>query len=195
MKNYIYRDKEFKILSKTVDNATKCMITDVFDDGFSVELYTEEDYKTNESVELYSITDMGLLYFETIVKEIQGRVLRLWAPPTYKFLQRREYTRVPINKDLVLVSQTGEEIMVSLLDISAGGLKLASPKQLELSSLYDIELELERNKKIICKFQPVRMEVNPQVYIVSGRFQLLTNVDRVWLVQFCFKKQLEENNK
>ena len=195
MKNYIYRDREFKILSKTVDNATKCSIKDTFDDGFSVELYTDEVYKVNESVELYTITEMGLLYFETIIKEITGKILRLWNPPTYKFLQRREYTRVNINKDLVLSSPDGEEIMVSLLDISAGGLKLASPKQLELSALYDIELELEKNKKIVCKFQPVRMEVNPQAFITSGRFQLLTNVDRVWLVQFCFRKELEEKNK
>lgn len=195
MKNYIYTDKEFKIISKTVDNATKCSVKEVFDDGFSVELFTDEEYKVNESVELYSITDSGLLYFETIIKDIMGKVLRLWNPPTYKFLQRREYTRVKINKDLVLTAQDGEEIMVSLIDISAGGLKLASPKQLELSALYDTELELEKNKKIICKFQPVRMEVNPQAYIVSGRFQLLTNVDRVWLVQFCFRKELEEKNK
>ena len=195
MKNYIYRDREFKILSKSVDNATKCAIKDIFDDGFSVELFTDELYKENESVELYTITEMGLLYFETIIKEIAGKVLRLWSPPTYKFLQRREYTRVNISKDLVLLSPDGEEIMVSLLDISAGGLKLASPKQLELSSLYDIELELEKNKKIVCKFQPVRMEVNPQAVITSGRFQLLTNVDRVWLVQFCFRRQLEEKNK
>ena len=195
MKTYIYRDREFKILSKTVDNATKCSIKDTFDDGFSVELYTDEVYKVNESVELYTITEMGLLYFETIIKEITGKILRLWNPPTYKFLQRREYTRVNISKDLVLSSPDGEEIMVSLLDISAGGLKLASPKQLELSALYDIELELEKNKKIVCKFQPVRMEVNPQAFITSGRFQLLTNVDRVWLVQFCFRKELEEKNK
>ncbi len=195
MKNYIYRDKEFKILSRTVDNATICAVKDTFDDGFSVELYSDEKYTDNESVELYTITEHGLLYFETIIRGISGRVLDLWNPPTYKFLQRREYTRVNIVKDLVLYASDGEEIMVSLIDISAGGLKLASPKQLELSALYDIEFELEKNKRIICKFQPIRMEVNAQAYIISGRFQLLTNVDRVWLVQFCFRKQLEEKNK
>lgn len=197
MKKYIVKDKEFKIIPKDIKGATICCITNAQEDSFEVQLKTDESYNKNESVELFSITPQGLLYFETHVSDVVGNNIKILYPLSHKFLQRREYTRVDFSKNVLLKEKnTDANIKVTILDISAGGMKISSHEELSLSKDYEINVEVDRSIKIDCLFQPIRIEAdNINGYTVSGRFKILKNIDRISLVQFCFKKQMENQNK
>ena len=116
-------------------------------------------------------------------------------PITHKFLQRREYTRVEFLKNILLKDED-KTIKATILDISAGGLKLSTPEEMSLSKNYKLNFELDKNVVIDCLFQPIRIESdNAHGYTVSGRFKVIKNIARISLVQFCFRKQLENQNK
>ena len=197
MRNYIQIEKEFKIIPKDIKGATRCSVVDILDGAFEIVLKTDEVYNQNETVELFSITPQGLLYFETIISEVNQNKVKLLYPISHKFLQRREYTRVDYSKNIFLKEKDSEKnIRASVLDISAGGMKISSFEELSLAKDYNVNFELDRNINIDCLFQPIRIESDSiNGYTVSGRFKLLKNIDRISLVQFCFKTQMENQNK
>lgn len=197
MKKYIVKNKEFKIIPKEIKGATICCVTDTKEDFFEVQLKTDEMYNKDETVELFSITPQGLLYFETHVTDVIDNNVKMLYPLAHKFLQRREYTRIDFPKNVLLKEKDKDtNIKVTILDISAGGMKISSHDELSLSKDYKVNVEVDRSIKIDCLFQPIRIEAdNINGYTVSGRFKILKNIDRISLVQFCFKKQMENQNK
>ncbi len=193
MRNQLVKDKEFYIISRSIDNASKCKIIDVSEDSFKVELNDKVKYEVDESVELFTMTDNGQLYFETIVKDVEDNILSIWFPIDFKYLQRREYSRINIEKEIELNTKE-RKIKAEILDISAGGLKISAKEPLELLKEYIINLTLG-NHKIACTFQPIRTEALQGNFIVSGSFCNINNYDRIVLVQYCFRKLIENSNK
>lgn len=193
MREQILENKEFNILSRSIDNATKCTVIKVTDDYFTVKLHIKGKFEVDETVELFAMTNKGQLYFETIVKEVNDNIISMWFPINYKYLQRREFTRVQIEKEVIL-KNNNEQINAKIIDISAGGLKVKTIGQLELLKTYNLNVDIE-NKQINCTFEPIRIEALDGYFISSGRFKDLNNYDRVSLVQYCFMKQIENSNK
>ena len=193
MRNKIKENTEFYILSRSIDNAEKCRVIEVVEDCFKVKLNTLRKYENEESVELFTMTDKGQLYFETFVKEVNEDVVSVWFPITYKYLQRREYSRINVDKDIVL-NDAGRLIKAKVCDLSAGGLKVISSCQLQLLKEYEISINIE-NRELKIIFEPIRIEAVNNDFISSGRFKNISSLDRIALVQYCFGKQIENSNK
>ncbi len=193
MRKQITENKEFYIISRSVDNAEKCRVIEVNEDSFKIKLNNKQKYEIDESVELFSMTSNGQLYFETIIKDVQEDILTIWFPVTYKYLQRREFSRVTLEKELTL--KNGQNIInANIADISAGGLKIKTKEQLDLLKEYSISFEID-GKFFETKFEPIRIEASSEGFISSGRFSDISNYDRISLVQYCFRKQIENANK
>lgn len=193
MRSQIVEGKEFNILSRSIDNATSCKVISVQEDCFVVQLENEGKYEVDESVELFAITEKGQLYFETIVKEVDGHILSIWYPIVHKFLQRREYSRIQTEK-IIELKDDNQNISAIVVDISAGGIKVKTKQPLTLLKKYAVCIDIE-NKNIECDFEPIRIETDGEIYTSSGRFSNLDSTDRISLVQYCFRKQIENSNK
>lgn len=193
MRNEILENKEFSILSRSIDNATKCRVVDVSEDAFSVQLEMQGKYEVDESVELFTMTSKGQLYFETIIKEVKDDIISMWFPINYRYLQRREYSRIQMDKEIILMKDD-VAINARIADISAGGLKVRTDEQLELLTEYSLSLNID-NEVANCTFEPIRLEANANSFIASGRFNNINSHDRIALVQYCFRKQIENSNK
>ena len=192
MKNQLLGNKEFNIISRSIDNACKCNVISVSSDCFKVKLNKKVKFEPEESVELFTMTQKGQLYFETIIKSVDNDTLSIWFPISYKYLQRREYSRVNHNKEIILKNGKNK-ITAQIEDLSAGGLKISTQEELHLLKDYKTTVEVE-NKLIKTIFQPIRTEFIQNKYISSGRFKEISNYDRIALVQYCLKKQIENNN-
>lgn len=193
MRNEILENKEFNILSRSIDNASKCKVVKVCEDSFEVKLDMKGKYEVDESVELFSMTSKGQLYFETIVKEVRDDIVSMWFPINYKYLQRREYSRISMSKEITL-EREGKKFAARIVDISAGGLKLIADVQLDLLAQYSLTVSID-GQAASCLFEPIRIEVNDGKFIASGRFNNISSQDRIALVQYCFRKQIENSNK
>lgn len=196
MQKTVVENQELIILSSEVTNATRCKVVEITpEDIVAVELETNEIYKDNEKVELFAVSGSGVLYFKTHLVSVNGRNLTLKMPEKYGLIQRREYTRVEISKKILIKSET-KNIRAEITDISAGGMRLLSDTEMNCDKDYDVDLKLEDNLDISATFQPVRVKpAENDKFTVSGKFSLITNINRVALAQFCLRKQTEAQNK
>lgn len=195
MEKSIVKDKELVIISPKVTNATRCNVTEVFDgEGFSVKLQTKEDFSNSEPVEFFGVSGSGVLYFATKIDKIEDGIISVKFPEKHTLIQRREYTRAEINKNILIYTDK-KTIRATIIDISAGGMCLISDTEMSKDSQYQTDINLEKNLSVSCQFKPVRVtKTDDEKFKVSGQFKLIKNIDRVALAQYCLKKQAEKEH-
>lgn len=202
MKQLISSIKDFKIIPTNFKSAGTFELLDVYDEVIKIKLLLEDeselnDYIPNTNVEVFGVNDIGLVYFETRIISRNHEILELAFTQDYSIIQRREYSRVGMKQGKIIFKDMPENIVQSIEDISAGGVKLVVSQSLDTDKHYDIEIVLSNNMKIDCSLKPIRIkkEDNKESYVVSGKFVNLENVDRIVLVQYAFKIKMEEQNK
>lgn len=177
-------------IKKTIGSTIECEIKD------SDLCY----YKEGASVEMFTVVDDGMLYFKPVVTNIDdvNKIIKVeYDKEKYELLQRREFTRIDFIKEFTLKDETKEYVCEGI-DIGAGGMKFTTKAPLNCSKDYPIEFTLEGSIPICCFFKPIRVDREKgknAKNIVSGRFVALKNIDKIAIVQFCFKKQMENTNK
>ena len=198
MKTLLKKNKKVSILPKDVKGAAEGTITRALKDFFEVEIPVEDlkYYKTGENIEFFAAVESGMLYFSSELEEINENTLKIKTAKDYDLLQRREYTRVPLDKEITIKD---DNITCKCLDISAGGMKIEMAKQPDMEKDYTISFSLDGRTEIGCYLRPIRITKDDKKkngkYIVSGRFVLLKNIDKIAIVQYCFKKNIENTNK
>ncbi len=196
MRELIKKDQLVTIVPQDFKQSNKGKILDVDLDGFRMELkYKPDGIIKNHICDFYSLTDNGYLYFESYVKDIQNNVVSIANPVKHRFLQRRKFTRIKFIEDLELVFEDKVH-KVRTLDISAGGMKLRTEENIDIEKEYKVSLRLSNEQEIKCKYQLIRVEKSDSgLYTISGKFTNLSNIDKMTLVQFCMKKDMENLNK
>lgn len=196
MNTAVVKDQEFIIISSEVTNAAKGVVTEVFDDeSFSLELKSSERYSANEKVDLFAVSGSGVICLESELKSVDGKTLMVLKPFKEKDIQRREYLRVELNKNILIYTDE-KTIRATVLDISAGGAAMITDTEMKKDFDYKFDITLEKDILISCKFRPIRVNLKEEnKYFVSGKFTLIKNIDRVAIMQFCMKKTSENQNK
>ena len=95
--------------------------------------------------------------------------------------------------------------MIFMFSVNASfSLEIKEPKKpaYRLGVTYDIEKEykvsikLSEEHVVSCKYQLIRVEKGENgLYTISGRFTNQSNIDKMTLIQFCMKKDMENMNK
>ena len=196
MRELIKNDQLVTIVPQDFKNSNKGKVLDVDMDGFRMELkYKPDGMIVNHICDFYSLTDNGYLYFESYIKNIENNVLTIANPVKHRFLQRRKFTRIKFLEDLELIYEDKIH-KVRTLDLSAGGMKLKSENSIDIEKEYKVTLKLSDEQEINCKYQLIRVEKGDNgLYTISGRFLNLSNIDKMTLIQFCMKKDMENLNK
>lgn len=196
MRELIKEEQLVTIVPQDFKNSNKGKVLDVSVDGFRMELkYTPEGLIKNHICDFYSLTDNGYLYFESYIKDLQNNVISIANPVKHRFLQRRKFTRIRFMEELELVFENNTH-KIRTLDLSAGGMKIQSTDNIDMEKEYNVAIKLSDEQTIHCKYQLIRIEKGDNnLYTISGRFTSLSNVDKMTLVHFCMKKDMENSNK
>lgn len=193
--NMLKKNQVVNILPEDVKGASAGRVLKSLKKFVEIEI-SEKDvpfYKLGCPVEVFTAVEDGMLYFESMLESSENNILKIKSAENYEILQRREFTRIPLEKKITLKD---EDIKCKCLDISAGGMKLETDKQLDMEKDYTVSFSLENNISINCYLRPIRITKDKKSkYIVSGRFVLLKNIDKIAIVQYCFKKQIEDRNR
>lgn len=196
MRELIKNEQLVTIVPQDVKLTNKGKVINVSNDGFKMELkYKPDGLIVNHICDFYSFTDNGYLYFESYIQNLENNIITIANPVKHRFLQRRKFTRIKFLEDLELVN--GDTVhKVRTLDLSAGGMKLRTEENIDIEKDYDVCIKLSDEQEIKCKYQLIRVEKNDSgLYTISGRFTQLSNIDKMTLVQFCMKKDMESMNK
>ncbi len=204
MKKLLKKNQKIYVVPQDIKGAMSSKIVGTERSVIEFEI-NEKDlpyYEKNGALEIFTVVDEGMLYFKTKADEIDSKnrtIKAVFDKKSYDLLQRREYTRIDFEKEFTL--KDGEnDYICSTLDISAGGMKILADLPLSTEKDYTIEFSLESNIPIQCFFRPIRVDEvrlkdKTTKNIISGRFIALKNIDKIAIVQFCFKKQSENTNK
>ena len=196
MRELIKNEQLVTVVPQDFKNSNKGRVLSVDLDGFRMELkYKPEGLIKNHICDFYSLTDNGYLYFESYIKELENNVITIANPVKHRFLQRRKFTRIKFIEDLEL--KAGNTVhKVRTLDLSAGGMKLQTKDNIDIEKEYKVTIALSNEQEVKCKYQLIRVEKGDNgLYTISGRFTNLSNIDKMTLVQFCMKKDMENMNK
>lgn len=196
MRELLEKDRKITVIPHDFRNANKGTITEVTPEGFTVELdYDSIGMMKHNYCEFYTQTQYGTLYFTSYPKEILDKKIYVASPAKHKFLQRRQYTRIKYMHELELKTDNINHKILTL-DISAGGMKFKTRENVNIELEYKITLPLSEIQSVECLFSPIRIEKNSDgTYTLSGRFNFLSNHDKMVLIQYCAKRSIEINNK
>ena len=71
-----------------------------------------------------------------------------------------------------------------------------SENSIDIDKEYRVTINLSNEQVVNCKYQLIRVEKGDNgLYTISGRFTNLSNIDKMTLIQFCMKKDMENMNK
>ncbi len=196
MRELIKKEQLVTIVPQDFKNSNKGKVLEVSLDGFRMELkYKPEGLIKNHICDFYSLTDNGYLYFESYIQDVINNVVTIANPVKHRFLQRRKFTRIKFLENLELVWEDNVH-KVRSLDLSAGGMKLRTEENIDIEKEYKICIKLSDEQEVKCKYQLIRVEKGDSgLYTISGRFTNLSNIDKMTLIQFCMKKDMENLNK
>ena len=196
MRELIKNEQIVTIVPQDFKKTNKGRVLDVSMDGFRMELkYKPDGLIVNHICDFYSYTDNGYLYFESYIQNLENNVITIANPVKHRFLQRRKFTRIKFIEDLEL-KYKDKVHKIRTLDLSAGGMKIQTQDNINMDKEYDVTLKLSDEQEIKCRYQLIRMEKGDNgLYTISGRFTRLSNIDKMTLVQFCMKKDMENLNK
>jgi len=196
MRELVKNEQLVTIVPQDFNNTNKGTVTEVSMDGFKMKLiYKPDGLMVNHICDFYSLTDNGYLYFESYIQALDNNIISIANPVKHRFLQRRKFTRIKFIEDIKL---TYEDIThnARTLDISAGGMKITTAENIDIEKEYQVTIALSEEQEVKCRYQLIRVEKGDNGnYIISGRFTHLTNIDKMTLVQFCMKKDMETINK
>ena len=192
MRELIKKEQIVTIVPQDFKKTNKGRVLDVSMDGFRMELkYKPDGLIVNHICDFYSYTDNGYLYFESYIQNLENNVITIANPVKHRFLQRRKFTRIKFIEDLEL-KYKDKVHKIRTLDLSAGGMKIQTQDNINMDKEYDVTLKLSDEQEIKCRYQLIRMEKGDNgLYTISGRFTRLSNIDKMTLVQFCMKKDME----
>ena len=75
-------------------------------------------------------------------------------------------------------------------------MKLQTTENINIENEYSVTIKLSNEQEVKCKYQLIRVEKDDNgKYTISGRFVNQSNIDKMTLVQFCMKKDMENSNK
>ena len=196
MRELVKEEQLVTITPQDFKNSNIGKVLEVDSEGFRMEMkYKPEGLIKNHVCDFYSLTSNGYLYFESYIKDVENNVVSIANPVKHRFLQRRKFTRIKFLEELTL---TFGDIShkVRSLDLSAGGMKLQTPENINIEYEYNVTIKLNEEQEVNCKYQLIRVEKGDNgLYTISGRFTDLSNIDKMTLIQFCMKKDMENMNK
>lgn len=196
MNELLEKNQVLSVVPQDFRNSNKGKIVDIQDRTFSLKVFHEPiGIIPKKIIEFYSPTKNGVLYFTTHVIEVKDNILDVSIPRRHRFLQRRAFTRIKFSQDMTL-ELANKSYNIKSFDLSAGGMKIITNEYLDINADYDLCINLLGKHLIKCYYQPIKIEKNEdKSYTVSGRFQNLTDIDRMKIIQFCIRKNIENMNK
>lgn len=184
------------------DGIYKSNIQDVYDDHIGISIPVREGIylplKKGEKVEGIFYSYKGTFKFHTIVvgRKIDRIMMILLAKPkSFIKIQRRNYVRVStVSKVICSIIDSSEDAQFFegfTLDISAGGMKLSTSKELNIGDTIAISVTL-KNEELHLKGKIIRVEKEDKRNICGVAFIDMDNKTTEKIVRLLFQIMREQ---
>jgi hypothetical protein len=185
-----------RVIPQDFQYSNRGIICDILKEGFVIKLAAPpEGFVIGQVIEFYSPTKFGTLFFNSSIAKVDGDKIVVLKPKKHRFLQRRTFTRIKFAENID-VTKNDKKINATAVDLAAGGIKMKSEEKFELDETYSIKFPLSGGNDIRCKFIPVLVQhAENDIYTVAGKLVDLPYKDRMRIIQYCLRKDIEYNRK
>ena len=150
MRELIKNEQLVTIVPQDFKQTNEGKVLDVDMNGFRMALkYKPEGLMVNHICDFYSLTDNGYLYFESYIQKLENNVISIANPVKHRFLQRRKFTRIKFLENLELIFENKIH-KIRTLDISAGGMKIQTPDNIDIEKEYKVSIKLTNEQVVNC---------------------------------------------
>lgn len=136
--------------------------------------------------------------FTIIERKVENnlKLYKLTMPYEIKKLQRRNYVRVDVTKDIKYKTKSDKVYSDALaLDLSGGGMKFKIDKKLELNDEIELIVELDgKFAKVKGEVRRISQDTKDKKYIVGYEFTEIAEIVREKIVEIVFsimRRQIE----
>ncbi|MFA6988669.1 MAG: PilZ domain-containing protein [Candidatus Gastranaerophilaceae bacterium] len=152
--------------------------------------FIQEDRDKIFNISLANVKN--LVKFSSKIINIDKNIVTIEKPFDFQIIQRREYTRVNTEIPVIFFDKNGNSFHCFTNNISGGGMQVSTSCVLVLGESFEVEIKF-KNYTVKAFLEVLRIEKNIEKnqYFIAGIFKKIQNVDRIYLIQSCFKKQLE----
>ena len=189
--------QKIKVVPQDFKFSNKGIIIAILKESFVIELIAPPTgLKLRQVIEFYSPTKHGTLFFNAAIAKIDENKIVVTKPLKHRFLQRRTFTRIKFGEKIDL-TKNGKAIAAEAVDLAAGGIKMKSKESFGIDEIYDIKFALSGGlDDIKCQFIPVLVQRSEDnIYTVAGKFIDLPYDDRMRIIQYCLRKDIEYNRR
>lgn len=180
-------NQKIKIVPENIKDSTSGTITAINEGQIKVKLNSIKALES-QNVEIYINEVNCLLCFKTQVTGQDKDTIMFPYPQHIQNIQRREYRRIEINLPIEC-QNNNENFQAESINISGGGIKLKTLKNIK--STKNISIKLPLGNGIKTDLEVLNTESLNDFFTASGWFKNINNTDRIYLIQYCFKKELE----
>ena len=180
-------NQKIKIVPENIKDSTSGTITAINEEQIKVKLNSIKALES-QNVEIYINEVNCLLCFKTQVTGQDNDTIMFPYPQHIQNIQRREYRRIEINLPIEC-QNNNENFQAESINISGGGIKLKTLKNIK--STKNISIKLPLGNGIKTDLEVLNTESLNDFFTASGWFKNINNTDRIYLIQYCFKKELE----
>ncbi|HBG47981.1 MAG TPA: hypothetical protein DDW90_00410 [Cyanobacteria bacterium UBA9971] len=192
--NPIKKNQKIKIIPDNIEEFSMGIIIFACKDYFVAEVKNSSLIMIDSEPEILISAEDYMIMFASKVNKIDNNKVFFAVPPKFTIVQKREYPRIK-TKIPVFIKETvnSKEIEAETINIGGGGMQFVSSVKYNLNCILNARFSLPNKKEINTLFEILRADceqLNEKI-LLSGKFQTISNFDKIAIVQFCFKRQLE----
>jgi c-di-GMP-binding flagellar brake protein YcgR len=193
--DFLKNSQKLRVIPDEIKGISNGIIQEVCPEYFMVCLDDANNLSIQDNIEIIISADNCLIRFDTKVIKIEGKTVYFSIPKEFRYIQRREYTRVDINIPIKLREFNELEYINSFSEnISGGGMQIISTKYFDIGNLLEAKFNVFEAKDINTVLKVLRIDSqseNKEECHLSGEFEDISNADRTAIIQLCFKRHLE----
>jgi len=190
--NLIKENQKIKIIPDRTDKISVGVIISADSDCFTAKVNNPSSLVQDSEPEILISGEDYMVMFTSKVNKIERNNVFFTVPSKFTFIQKREYPRINI-KLPVSFKETSEiqEIQAVTVNIGGGGMQVLSSYAFNTNSVLNAEFNLSNKKEINTSLEILRVKTENEKFLLSGKFNKISNFDKTSIIQFCFKQQLE----
>jgi len=149
-----------------------------------------------KEIEVLIYTDKGIFVFDSVVIDSPFDPDFVVEIPEEKTqIQRREYVRIPVNQNIILMN-ADETIRARTINISGGGIRFRSSRDFRVQETWDFVLPLLRNNNTVEGSGKILYNIKHQNFSLRGvsiisviKFTNIEEKDRNKIIKMCFEEE------
>lgn len=185
-----------KIVPDNVSKISSGVIAEINSDCFSVKHDIDNKYSAGMKADILVTNGDYLIKFTATLDKAKNNLLYFLIPKEYKIIQRREYPRISTSIPVTCreAGNSDNNFSSVITNLSGGGMQIISPKMINQGILLEAGFKISNKRKIYATIEVLRSAKSgneQEKFFLAGIFKKIPNIDRISIIQFCFKRRIE----